>query len=369
MKKYIKPFDTVRFLAAFVVVVYHWFLDVEAIHMLNLGRIGVQVFFVLSGFLITSILLSDKEKDTPKTSIAGFFLKRTFRIFPLYYFVIFTFSYLQDIRDHLWWFLLYAGNFLLAATYPDTPDLHHSVHFWTLAVEEQFYLIWPFLILLLPFKYIKPTILGAIVIGLLLKVVTYSVSGMQMSTLMPLQMVSIGAGAWLAYYQKYAPSKTDFLRKPWTIAFTVIYVVVSLTVKEPWVQELLNDILTSLFALIVIANTLTLREGTLAYKVMTIRPIIYLGTMTYGLYVYHMFIPFFEASLAMYAKNNNRMMPFFDDVYLFPMFDNWLLQFLYRLCILFGVSIVSWYVFERPLNNFGHKLAKKLKAKNPKQPA
>ena len=360
MKQYIKPFDTVRFLAAFFVIIYHWFPDAGAIHQLNFGRIGVQVFFVLSGFLITTILLSDKEKSQAGASLGSFFLKRTFRIFPLYYFVLFSFSFLNDIKEHMWWFLLYAGNFLLASTYPDMPPLHHSVHFWTLAVEEQFYLIWPFLILLLPFKYIKPTIIGAVVLGLILKVVSYSISGMQMSTLMPLQMVSIGAGALFAYYNKYSPDRTEFLRKPWALGFSIFFVAFSLLVTVTWVNELVNDILTSMLAIIIIANTLTLRQGTTIYRLMTIRPILFLGTISYGLYVYHMFVPFFEGNLHLYATHNNVKIPFID-AYLFPKFDKGIMMLLYRMCILIGASMVSWYVLESPLNKLGHKLARKLK--------
>jgi peptidoglycan/LPS O-acetylase OafA/YrhL len=117
------------------------------------GWLGVDLFFVLSGFLITEILLKTLYR---KDYLKNFFLKRILRIFPLYYSVLIfsifflpSVSFLQDNLEYyvnnqiwLWTFL---QNWLFVFKEPEKTNF--LVHFWSLAVEEQFYLVWPFIIL------------------------------------------------------------------------------------------------------------------------------------------------------------------------------------------------------------------------------
>jgi peptidoglycan/LPS O-acetylase OafA/YrhL len=115
---------------------------------LDSGWIGVQLFFVLSGFLITGILLDTREDPH---YLRGFFTRRVLRIFPLYYatlLVAFVIVPLvadvpPDHGDHQVWLWTYLENFAapLGRAEPSLP------HFWSLAVEEQFYLVWPFVVL------------------------------------------------------------------------------------------------------------------------------------------------------------------------------------------------------------------------------
>jgi peptidoglycan/LPS O-acetylase OafA/YrhL len=104
-------------------------------------RLGVDLFFVLSGFLITRILL--RGEPTPGF-IGGFYIRRALRLFPLYYLalaVILIFS--ADTRAGWPYFTFYAANFWVTIT----QRWGDAAHFWSLAVEEQFYLIWPFVVL------------------------------------------------------------------------------------------------------------------------------------------------------------------------------------------------------------------------------
>jgi peptidoglycan/LPS O-acetylase OafA/YrhL len=147
--------DGLRGIAILAVIGFHAELLADATGFgrivelaLDSGWIGVQLFFVLSGFLITRILLRTQSSPQYYTS---FFARRMLRIFPLYYaalFVLFVVwpvlgSQPQALRDEQpVWLWLYLSNW--------SEPLHlggHSVsHFWSLAVEEQFYLVWPFLI-------------------------------------------------------------------------------------------------------------------------------------------------------------------------------------------------------------------------------
>lgn len=111
-----------------------------------LGMLGVRVFFVISGYLISSLLLH--ELDTTKhIHLTRFYFRRTFRIFPPYYFLILVVVLLQAVG----WVTLVPGDVIHAITY--TVNYHperswYLGHAWSLSVEEQFYLLWPATLLL-----------------------------------------------------------------------------------------------------------------------------------------------------------------------------------------------------------------------------
>ena len=142
--------DGLRGLAILLVVFYHNF---DFINYSVFGWIGVDLFFVLSGYLITTILVSTVNSPN---YLRNFFLKRVLRIFPLYYLCLFIFLiifplvglYQQEMKfyiDHQWWFWFYLQNWLLSFRFPTVGNFLN--HFWSLGVEEQFYLVWPFIIL------------------------------------------------------------------------------------------------------------------------------------------------------------------------------------------------------------------------------
>jgi peptidoglycan/LPS O-acetylase OafA/YrhL len=137
--------------------------------VMRAGWIGVDVFFVLSGFLITGILLDSKGYPGYLTS---FFGRRVLRIFPLYFgflavlFLVFPFTALATspeyvtLRHYQAWYWLYASNVLIALHGDGASGLHLG-HTWSLAVEEQFYLLWPLVVMLAPRRRI-----GAICLAL-----------------------------------------------------------------------------------------------------------------------------------------------------------------------------------------------------------
>jgi peptidoglycan/LPS O-acetylase OafA/YrhL len=120
-------------------IVDKWFL--------HLGGLGVRIFFVISGFLITNLLI--RELDTKNSiHLTKFYFRRTFRIFPPYYFYLFLVIVLYMAK----WINLVPGDILYALTY--TINYHRErswniAHGWSLSVEEQFYLLWPVTLLLL----------------------------------------------------------------------------------------------------------------------------------------------------------------------------------------------------------------------------
>jgi peptidoglycan/LPS O-acetylase OafA/YrhL len=168
-KPHYPALDGLRGLAILLVVLYHNF---SFINYSIFGWIGVDLFFVLSGYLITSILL--KAINSPNY-LKNFYVRRLLRIFPLYYTFLIIFliifpqipslkSALSYYTNNQFWLWLYLQNWLYVFKEPQHAEMLN--HLWSLAVEEQFYLIWPCLILLIR----KPKILFVFVAFLLLLV-------------------------------------------------------------------------------------------------------------------------------------------------------------------------------------------------------
>ncbi|MDZ4808803.1 MAG: acyltransferase [Bacteroidota bacterium] len=150
-RTYYPALDGLRGLAILLVVVYHNF---GFINVFFFGWLGVDLFFVLSGFLITDILLKTVGK---KDYLRNFYIRRMLRIFPLYYLCLILFlivlpkTNLQfDVQyyiDHQVWLWTYLQNWIY--TFQNPGQTNTLNHLWSLAVEEQFYLLWPLAVLVI----------------------------------------------------------------------------------------------------------------------------------------------------------------------------------------------------------------------------
>jgi peptidoglycan/LPS O-acetylase OafA/YrhL len=142
---------------------------------LPFGWVGVQMFFVFSGYLITGILLRMKAKLPAREYFQKFYTRRFFRIFPLYYFYLFlivglatwsiSISYkpkmMKVVLDQIGYAILYVYNFYSAYRgFNSSPFLDHL---WSLSVEEQFYIFWPLLIFFVNEKHLKKLFLAGII--------------------------------------------------------------------------------------------------------------------------------------------------------------------------------------------------------------
>jgi peptidoglycan/LPS O-acetylase OafA/YrhL len=160
--KHCPALDSLRGIAVLLVVFHHF-------HYLGIGWIGVQIFFVLSGFLITSILW--EQKDRPLGAYVGrFYWRRFLRIFPVYYgfLMVVGISYLavgepEAFGDLAPWLFTYTYNF--ARFFEPEMTWPYFGHLWSLAIEEQFYLIWPFVVYSLSRKNFLRLSLALIVLG------------------------------------------------------------------------------------------------------------------------------------------------------------------------------------------------------------
>ncbi len=171
MRRYIKSLDGIRGFGIFFVLSYHFLrLNDSNSSVLGFSWIWIQMFFVQSGFLITDILL--RSKNQPFVQYAGeFYWRRMLRIFPLYfaYVLVFAVAYFifnkpDDFGD--------KAPYLFTFTYNYTrliPSIEFNsvwfIHFWSLAVEEQFYLIWPLAVYFLSTKNLKGLLLSLFVLA------------------------------------------------------------------------------------------------------------------------------------------------------------------------------------------------------------
>ncbi len=159
--------DGLRGLTMLMVIFTH-------LNVLSSGWLGLESFFVLSGFLITRILLSDRESSEGLGPyFRRFYIRRLLRVFPIYYayllavlVVAYTVPALARIQGEMPYAFLYVYNFRMIADHEHTKMLGHL---WSLSVEEQFYLFWPWLIALVPRRRIPAVCLGLIFVGPLVR--------------------------------------------------------------------------------------------------------------------------------------------------------------------------------------------------------
>lgn len=168
--KYVKNLDGIRGLAIVLVMFFHY--D----YLIEMGWMGVQLFFVLSGYLITTILLQDKQEQPLGLYMKGFYWRRTLRIFPIYYLYLFFVAGVYavyhtpvDFRQTVPFLFTYTYN-LFPLVYEFRFDVFFT-HFWSLSIEEQFYLFWPIIVYFLTLRQLRVVLVGMIVAAPIIRLV------------------------------------------------------------------------------------------------------------------------------------------------------------------------------------------------------
>lgn len=280
--------DGLRCLAIALVLWQH-FSPPELRGDLLLGRYGVRLFFVLSGFLITAILLESRGR-TISSALKVFYIRRMLRIFPLFYAVILL-ALLLDLgntRPEAWWHLSYLSNVWFAFY---SKMAIPTGHLWSLAVEEQFYLVWPFAILLAPRKHLRTIIIATICIGPLFRLVGWTMywDPRVIRLLTPACMDTLGAGALLAYCEWTRPDLSKRLAAGAGLAGLPIFLL-AYTGYSDIVMTLLGDTGAAGVSVWLVYHASKGLGGPGGW-ILAARPIVYLGKISYGIYLIHFFIP------------------------------------------------------------------------------
>ncbi|MFN4146965.1 MAG: acyltransferase family protein [Runella sp.] len=367
---YLIQLDGLRFIAVALVLWDHWMAERNP---LPFGAMGVNLFFVLSGFLIARILIYSKEKnyDKPdglKEYLRKFYIRRTLRIFPIYYLSLIVLWLLRDpsVRGKELWQFLYASNIYVALqkTWLGVTD-----HFWSLAVEEQFYIFFPILIFFIPRRYLVSffVILTVLSVGLR---VYFWVTGQPwyvQYVLMPTALDAFGLGALMAYLQVY--HKATFERVYHnrlylfvSLAFLFFVFYLSHEAKENGATKDQNFYINvwerlagSVFFMFLIGGAVLGYRGW--FKWVLENPVSnYLGKISYGLYVYHNFVYNFY-----HTPPTHPVVRLLNKLHLGPTMPDLPPYHIAKVLLLFAittvVAAVSWHFIEKPINDLKDKYA------------
>jgi peptidoglycan/LPS O-acetylase OafA/YrhL len=216
LEGYVPALDGVRGLAILIVMIGHFAIGFETggaadtvlKTLMQTGWAGVDIFFVLSGFLITGILLEAKGASH---YFRNFYARRVLRIFPVYYAFLFLFFVVLPIvkppapggpfdgwNVSQWWFWTYLSN--LQILFPAWPRPEPLSHFWSLAVEEQFYLFWPAVVLIASRKGLTRTCITFMIFSIVLRIwlQTTAINPTAGYRITPARLDTLGTGALLA---------------------------------------------------------------------------------------------------------------------------------------------------------------------------
>ena len=341
-RTYYKNLDTLRFIAAFFVVISHWFTG--RLDFFPFAKIGVDVFFVLSGFLITEILLNYKKDIGSGASTIGnalkkFYIRRSLRIFPVYYLFI-TFFFIINVPPlKSGWFFLYTytTNFYM---YHLKDWIYPLGHLWSLAVEEQFYLLWPFLILFINRKYLPALIIIAIVGSLVCNSVMINKS--EFFFVLPFSCVgTLGFGALLAVVKQYDLYYSVLKAK--ASLLTLLSLALLLACIYFNTAYLFKHLLISVFAFSLICYSINSKNKVYNW-LFSNRITSYLGKISYGIYLFHRPIPWIVRNLNGTETQTNIGFP-----HILPVFGRWYSIFLEHFIFLIVLCSLSWFLFEKPI--------------------
>ena len=289
---YMPQLDGLRALAVISVVIFHartaWFPG---------GYIGVDVFFVLSGYLITRILLSELRK-TGRISFRRFYIRRAMRLFPALATVCAVVWIVYGLDAALPERSATLTGALAAVTYVSTwmmafdiSDLGAMVPTWSLAVEEYFYLVWP--LLLITFfrsrRYMHRWVLCLIAAAVAYRVVAHFALGWSVHRLYyapdtRAEQLLIGCGLALVL-----PGMSRAIPAVWALiagGLLAAFVLVIPRFTDVWIYHGGGSTVIALLTAVILAHIVTARSGRIS-TILSLRPLIWIGQRSYGIYLWN----------------------------------------------------------------------------------
>ena len=310
------------------------------------GHLGVNIFFVISGFLITSLLINEKSK-TGTISLKDFYVRRTLRIFPAYYFLLLVYFVLQ-LTGHLH---LSAASWLTSITYTKYFNWKLDFltnHFWSLSIEEQFYIFWPFIFTYSSERFQKRFLLSVIAVVPLIRIFAqiHPVSWINDLTLFT-RVDSIAIGCFFALNKDLILSKLSahwgkFFYGATALLFLMPYIArigyhlhlhyLFVALGEPIERIERHGTIDNLMVAIILMYCI-FGPRRLFYKFLNLKFINYIGLLSYSLYLWQ-------------------------EIFTCGCFGGRYLSFPINLLYLAIVSLASYYLIEQPFVKLKSRFSK-----------
>lgn len=355
---YMPQLDGLRFIAITTVICEHYLPEGHPLKLLSAwGTTGVWLFFVISGFLISDILIRcadfvrSKRGTTSSQMLLRFYARRALRIFPAYFLVlgVVLFANLPGVRASWGWHAGYATNIWLAHGLGG----HTAVgHFWTLAIEEQFYLLWPFVLLSTPPRWRFYVVVCVIFAAPVATLIAWEYRFWGFVYYMPSQMNLLGIGALVAvclHPSSKAPMTPQLLER-WLLIISapvlVVYLWLTLiysvkpAVSVTFIGWLYSQGRTLAIAFLfgwIVSRAASGISGSLG-KALSWRPVRYVGKISYGIYLWH--VPMIWLLPMLFQLPGLRVLA--PEVHSHRFFG--------LTCATLAVAALSWHLFEHPIN-------------------
>ena len=318
LKGHMPALDGVRGLAILMVLITHFVADVKPVNLLEhvatrvagYGMFGVDLFFVLSGFLITGILLDSKRPGGYLAYFRNFYMRRSLRIFPLYYGVLFCLFVVAPLvpffrgpeldtltREQGWAWSYLVNVFIWRHGGYGMPYIDH---FWSLAVEEHFYFVWPLIVWACSRRSLVKVSLAIAIASLLPRVLLadhLSVIGMYVLT--PFRLSALCLGGLLAAVARGPGGVDRVSRAAAPMAIASAAVLVGSYAFNHFVpaffaplHELRNTTFTVMFGALIVYS-LVASPASAYGRFFHAKSMRFLGKYSYGLYVFHHFFSYY----------------------------------------------------------------------------
>lgn len=347
MKDRLASLDGWRAISIGLVLVQHSYAQPGWPEILNwwplkaIGGVGVRFFFVISGFLITYLMLREIQK-TGRVSLKSFYVRRSLRILPVYFSFLFCVALVQGFGTLFipWREWLYALTFTVNFGGANVP----LGHLWTLGVEEQFYLLWPLVVGLFCLIRTQRLVICLMIPVLLCPMLRFAadhivftqpliaalMKGHSFFTLC--DGLAIGCLGAVGYFDAKPQVEKYLLRRPCVTYFTGCILIILPTafwaIHSLKSLQFLQDTLQCSGFLLLLLHSI-LKPEWVPYRILNFRPVVYIGMLSYSLYLWH--------GLFDMAPN---LWPFpMDWLHGFP---NWLIG-------VFAAGILSYHFIEQPL--------------------
>lgn len=350
----VKSIDGLRAVSIIMVLLNHAGETMPAVitnnyifQLISNGQLGVRVFFVISGYLITKLLLIERERNG-KINLKHFYMRRIFRIFPIFYVYIFVvllikWYFIPDIVNSYTTVVLaglYLWNYAQFFHNPGDPKgAWFFGHFWSLAMEEQFYLLWPVAFSAIVSKVkLKKIVLFIIIIMPVLRLLTYAFMPVARGQIRLMvhtggDTILIGClGALIESEINFKEKYLAFITNKWLVAFAAIFAIVISPFLEARFRggyDLSVGLSMTNICILIILFWCIYVPSSFA-KLLNTRVFIQVGILSYSLYIWQQLIL------------NNYI-------------NTWCNKFPQNLAMVFLIGVFSYYIIEKPILKLKHR--------------